>query len=266
MANLTLSSQEMRSRRFARYLAECGIDRRTAMGALLLFWDHTRQAEMEHAPEATLLAVLEGPSGERAQVLAAMAKAGYICRDIQSEDGPWTIQGNARAIDLLRAARARGRKGGLRSRIKRTRRAAAVKDNVQTAVAPQASMGPDQTQALHTAFQAACHATWMAYARAYEVKTTCLPSRNAKINAQIKQVVQRCGMAEAPGVLQFYVERVTDKRVIQGLWPLGMFLAGAEGYMTQWRLGRPLHEQAASGLSQQSAYQQRQADILSGRI
>lgn len=78
---------------------------------------------------------------------------------------------------------------------------------------------------------------WQWFDEAYQLKYNCTLPRNTKINAQVKQLIQRLGK-EAPGVARFYVDRVTDPRVVMNSHTLDMLLANAEGYRSQWLAGR----------------------------
>lgn len=49
-----------------------------------------------------------------------------------------------------------------------------------------------------TDLQAACRATWAAYATAYRTRHGVAPVRNAKVNSNVRQIVQRLGHSEAP--------------------------------------------------------------------
>lgn len=75
-----------------------------------------------------------------------------------------------------------------------------------------------------------------AYAARYQGAT--LP-RNAKVNSQVKQLVQRLGK-EAPAVGYFYVTQVNDQRVVNDQHSLDLLVKNAEGYRTQWFTGRAM--------------------------
>lgn len=100
--------------------------------------------------------------------------------------------------------------------------------------------GPAQADADATALQAACRETWTAYADAYAARYGIAPVRNAPVNAKVKQFVQRIGYDEAPGVARFYVERVNERFVVGKCHEVGLLLAGAEGYRTQWATGQAM--------------------------
>ncbi|CAN7494627.1 hypothetical protein LJR074_003406 [Acidovorax sp. LjRoot74] len=91
-----------------------------------------------------------------------------------------------------------------------------------------------------TALQAACRATWTAYSDAYERRYGAKPVRNQSVNAKVKQFVLRIGHAESPAVAEFYVDRVTERFVVSKCHDVGLLLAGAEGYRTQWATGQAM--------------------------
>lgn len=90
-----------------------------------------------------------------------------------------------------------------------------------------------------TELQAACRATWAAYASAYRTRHGVAPVRNAKVNANVKQLVQRLGHAEAPAVAGWFLT-VNERYVVQNMHDLGSLLAKCEAYRTQWVTGRQM--------------------------
>lgn len=95
-----------------------------------------------------------------------------------------------------------------------------------------------------TELQAACRATWVAYAKAYAVRHGAAPVRNAKVNANVKQLVQRLGHAEAPLVAAWFLT-VNERFVVQGMHDLGQLLQRCEAYRTQWVTGRQMTQTSA---------------------
>jgi hypothetical protein len=82
--------------------------------------------------------------------------------------------------------------------------------------------------------------TWDAYTIAYLERYGVEPVRNAKVNAQIAQLVQRLGADEAPGVAAFFVT-INDSFFIRSSHEFGMLVARAEGIRTQWVTGRQVN-------------------------
>ncbi|WP_414497214.1 helix-turn-helix domain-containing protein [Stenotrophomonas maltophilia] len=95
-----------------------------------------------------------------------------------------------------------------------------------------------------TELQAACRATWTAYATAYRERHSVAPVRNAKVNANVRQIVQRLGHGEAPLVAAWFLT-VNERYVVQNMHDLGALLAKCEAYRTQWATGRQVTEEAA---------------------
>ena len=95
-----------------------------------------------------------------------------------------------------------------------------------------------------TDLQAACRATWTAYASAYRDRHGVAPVRNAKVNANVRQIVQRLGRSEAPLVAAWFLT-VNERYVVQNMHDLGALLAKCEAYRTQWATGRQVTEEAA---------------------
>ncbi|WP_134709547.1 helix-turn-helix domain-containing protein [Stenotrophomonas maltophilia] len=95
-----------------------------------------------------------------------------------------------------------------------------------------------------TELQAACRATWTAYATAYRDRHSVAPVRNAKVNANVRQIVQRLGHSEAPLVAAWFLT-VNERYVVQNMHDLGALLAKCEAYRTQWATGRQVTEEAA---------------------
>lgn len=90
-----------------------------------------------------------------------------------------------------------------------------------------------------TKFQGKCRLLWTMYKAAYQTRYGVEPIRNAKVNAQVKQLVQRLG-EEGAMVAEFYVLNVHERFVIQKTHDLGLLLASAESYRTQWATGRAM--------------------------
>lgn len=80
---------------------------------------------------------------------------------------------------------------------------------------------------------------WEWFDAAYQERYSTTLPRNAKTNAQVKQLIQRLGR-EAPGVARFYVQNVCEPRVLMASHTLDFLLLNAEGYRTQWLNGRAM--------------------------
>jgi hypothetical protein len=88
--------------------------------------------------------------------------------------------------------------------------------------------------------QIANAATWDAYTIAYLERYGVEPVRNAKVNTQVAQLVQRLGADEAPQVAMFYVT-INDSFFIRASHEFGLLVARAEGIRTQWVTGRQVN-------------------------
>lgn len=74
--------------------------------------------------------------------------------------------------------------------------------------------------------------TWEAYSAAYKQRYGILPVRNARVNAQLAQFVQRVPIDEAPLVAAFYVQSNNRWYVSKG-HDIGSLLADAEKLRTE---------------------------------
>ena len=111
--------------------------------------------------------------------------------------------------------------------------------------------------------QAACRAVWRAYGEAYQTRYAVAPVRNAKVNALVKQLVQRLGAAEAPMVAAWFVSH-------SGAWyvKVGHSLDGlvkdAEKLRTEWATGRSVTAAEARLCDQKAANLGAIGDALRG--
>lgn len=105
---------------------------------------------------------------------------------------------------------------------------------------------PKQQQAdpKETELQMKCREAWTDYKNAYFTRYGIAPVRNAKVNAQVKQLVQRLGVESGP-VAEFYVLNVNDSFVVRKTHDLGTLLASAESYRTQWATGHSMTQARA---------------------
>lgn len=104
-----------------------------------------------------------------------------------------------------------------------------------------------------TELQAACRETWKAYAEAYAARYGAAPVRNAAVNAKVKQFVQRLGRDEAPAVAAWFAQNANDAFVVRNCHSVGVLLAGAEGYRTQWATGQTMTNTRARQIDQSQA-------------
>lgn len=78
---------------------------------------------------------------------------------------------------------------------------------------------------------------WNAYAAAYERRYKVPPARNAMVNGQLAQFLQRIPCCDAPHVAAFYVDSNNAYYIRKG-HSVGALLADAEKLHTEWRTGR----------------------------
>lgn len=99
--------------------------------------------------------------------------------------------------------------------------------------------------------QEACRAIWSAYSDAYQARYGIAPVRNAKVNAQVNELLKRLG-AEAPAVAAYYLG-INDAFLIRNCHDFGALLAKAETYRTQWATNRQMNGTTARQLEQTQA-------------
>lgn len=97
-------------------------------------------------------------------------------------------------------------------------------------------------------------AVWTAYETAFQRRYHVPPVRNAKVNSQIKQLVARVPAADAPGLVDFYLEH-SMAAYIRATHSIGLLLRDCEGLHAQWLKG-----------SRTTESQARQADQTSARV
>lgn len=110
----------------------------------------------------------------------------------------------------------------------------------------------DEKPQQETEFQLKCRATWKAYGEAYCQRYGTAPIRNAKVNSQVKQLVQRLG-TEAADVAAWFVLSCNESFVVRKVHDLGLLVSGAESYRTQWATGRAMTNTRASQIDQTAA-------------
>ena len=86
--------------------------------------------------------------------------------------------------------------------------------------------------------------TFNAYSSAYRERYGVDPVRNAKVSAQLCQLVQRLGTTEAPAVAAFYVQH-SGMLYVRGKHPVDLLVRDAEGLRTEWVTGRKVTDTEA---------------------
>lgn len=119
-----------------------------------------------------------------------------------------------------------------------------------------------------TQMQEACKQTWGAYRTSYRQRHGVDPVRNAKVNANVRELVKRLGREEAPHVAGWFLS-VNEQYAVKRMHDLGVLLAGAEAYRTQWATGRQVTSTSAQHTDQtqsnMSAADEAKALLAQGR-
>jgi hypothetical protein len=108
---------------------------------------------------------------------------------------------------------------------------------------------PLSKAALEAQMQEACKQTWAAYRSAYRLRHGVDPVRNAKVNTNVRDLVKRLGREEAPHVAGWFLS-VNEQYAVKRMHDLGVLLAGAEAYRTQWATGRQVTTTSAQQTDQ----------------
>lgn len=104
---------------------------------------------------------------------------------------------------------------------------------------PAVLSGEQQQDETETAFQQKCRNVWERYKAAYQGRYNVPPIRDAKVNSQVRQLVNRLGEEAAP-VAEFFVVSVNEAYVVRNCHDIGVLLKGAAGYRTQWASGQAM--------------------------
>lgn len=106
----------------------------------------------------------------------------------------------------------------------------ATEKSLPVAIAP----APEKAD---TELQACCKATWGMYSAGYEHRYQAKPVRNTKVNALVKQFVQRIGFEESPLIAEWFVSHPGGYYVGR-MHDFGCLLHDAEKLRTEWATGR----------------------------
>ena len=85
--------------------------------------------------------------------------------------------------------------------------------------------------------QASTAETWDAFSTAYLTRYGVEPTRNKRVNSQLKQFTERVPLEEAPAIAAFYLGH-NNAFYIRGSHSVGAMLADAEKLRTEWQTGR----------------------------
>lgn len=84
-------------------------------------------------------------------------------------------------------------------------------------------------------------AAWTAYAAAYGLRYGVNPVRNARVNAQLSQLVARLGTDAAGHIAAWYVGH-NGALYVRGKHPVGLLVRDCEGLHTEWARGAQVTE------------------------
>lgn len=100
--------------------------------------------------------------------------------------------------------------------------------------------------------ESAAAQAWGTYASAYELRYGVAPVRNARVNAQLGQLVSRLGAEEAKHVAAWYVGH-NGALYVRTKHPVGLLLRDAEGLHTEWRRRQQVTETDARHVDRRQA-------------
>ncbi len=95
-------------------------------------------------------------------------------------------------------------------------------------------------------------AAWESYSEEYRARWKVEPVRNAKINKNLSDLIDRLGAREAPEVLRHYVWS-NDQFYVRKRHPVGLCLQDAESLRTEWMSGERMTATAAKQADRASA-------------
>jgi hypothetical protein len=104
---------------------------------------------------------------------------------------------------------------------------------------------------------------WNAYSEAYEARYGAKPVRNAKVNGQLKQLIERLG-ADAGPVAAFYVSHPKAWYATNG-HNIGLLLASCETLHTEWKTGNVITDAAVRQQERTAANGQVFNSLLKGK-
>ena len=130
--------------------------------------------------------------------------------------------------------------------------AVTVTETVAVTEAVAVIIPSDKSAEQKSELQLACGITWKSYSNAYFDKYGTEPVRNAKVNGQVKNFVQRIGHDESPFVAAFYVTNNTRYYVERG-HTFDCLLSHAEKLRTEWATGRTMTSTRAKQIDKSEA-------------
>lgn len=131
-----------------------------------------------------------------------------------------------------------GRRGGMETAKKNSKqRSSKIK---QTAASPSSSSSSSFSSSSSISPSGLKNSeTFASYAAAYETRYGTTPIRNAKVNSQLKQFIERVGAEEAPRVAEYFVNHTSQFYQSRG-HTIGLLLADSEKLRTEWKTSREI--------------------------
>ncbi len=164
---------------------------------------------------------------ETASVLPKPSSDNVLTRAARVDDATSTPLCNAQAEGKGKEGKGKEGKGGCDGVVPSPTRAVTVTDE------PKKPKEPAPTNAI-----------WEAYSDAYQRRYGTEPVRNAKVNGQLAQLLQRLGAEEAPQVAAWFVGH-SNRYYVQKMHSVDCLLADAEKLRTEWATGRRVTATAA---------------------
>lgn len=222
---VALGKSVLSDARFGRLMDATGWGRAQAVGVLVLLWWYTRDRALGREPtRETVLGLLPLPRELREQALAALQDSGYVVDNGAS----CVVVDNAAYFDASDKMSAGGKRGGYPKH-----KPVAVKKPRAKRVAKVPSAASE---------------AWEAYRSAFYARHGAEPVRNARVNAQLAQLVHRIGKDDATALCRFFVSH-DSAYFLRKQHAVSDMLHNCEQLVVQMRQGRPLndHEVRAQG-------------------
>lgn len=106
---------------------------------------------------------------------------------------------------------------------------------------------------------------WEAYREAYSKRHGAEPTRNARVNSQIKQFLGRVPAGEAGEIAEFYVGH-NDQFYVRNLHPVSLLLKDAEKLRTEWLSGRRMTADRAREAERKDHFQDQLQRVARGEL
>lgn len=225
MYRVALGKAVLSDARFGRLMDATGWGRAQTVGVLMLLWWHTRDRSVGRQPSKdVVLRALPFSRQERDGALMALEDAGYV----QVMGEVVHVLDNDAYFDASDKMSEAGKRGGYPKH------------------KPAASKKPRTNKPKPV--PSAASEVWAAYAAAYAQRYGTEPVRNARVNAQLAQLVHRVGKEESQELARFFVAH-DSAFYVRRQHAVGDMLHQCESLVTQMRRGQPFteHQERAHG-------------------